>query len=713
MAGVAPINPKAQFFSPTGAPLANGTVTVYLAGTTTPTNTWQNQSLSTLNTNPIQLDSRGEATVWLDSALTYKFVLANAGGAQQWTVDNISGALSGAAMIAAVGAGLIGFSHASSYSAGTVGAKLKQTVSVKDAPYNATGDGVTDDSAALQAAFTAVANTDTLLLVPAGTFKSTTALSALGVRRLQMDGEIYFSNNTDGLSIGRTTSITNDMARAHLRIRVRGPDALSTTPSIAGTTGVICRGMWRSEVTAHVDGFEYGFEHRMLSGEYVAGCTFNLTLRNSRVKLRFNSASTAFCSDNRYPGLVALKQNETMTPTIGVEWANNTAPSNNNIFDKAWLENNDTPIKFAGECGGNKFFNARLEGAGDIVFTTGGTNGGACNNLVTSDFPGDELSFWPSYTTDSPFPNWVDSATFPNERTLITEITWRDWYHRTTTANRNWMCPKLTAKDSGGFTFGGDYFDWATIDTTARSFTITNFDEGYFDVPVQTGDQFFLGIHHDVSSVASNATIIKLEALDASKVALTTLAAGQLPYIGTTRASPVGHSGTSNTVNIQNDRARQSTGVRVNRSEVKWMRVRLMYSVKFYKVDLFAVHDRYSRPRPDASSVAYLDFKYIDSWSETPDHTGQIGRLRGVEFAAIGIEGKWRGIGYRSGRATLAAGTVTVSLGFTMPSSAYSVLVSGYANETVYVSAKTTTTFTIASSNAASTGQVEYLVIAP
>lgn len=90
MAGAPPVSPKVQFTSSTGAPLANGTVTVYLAGTTTLTDTWQDKDLTVLNTNPITLDSRGEALVWLDTTKTYKFLLKNAGGATQWTVDNIT-----------------------------------------------------------------------------------------------------------------------------------------------------------------------------------------------------------------------------------------------------------------------------------------------------------------------------------------------------------------------------------------------------------------------------------------------------------------------------------------------------------------------------------------------------------------------------------------------------------------------------------------------
>jgi len=52
----------------------------------------------------------------------------------------------------AKGAGQVGYSAALAYAAGTVGAKLREVVSVKDAPFNATGNGVTDDYTAIQAA---------------------------------------------------------------------------------------------------------------------------------------------------------------------------------------------------------------------------------------------------------------------------------------------------------------------------------------------------------------------------------------------------------------------------------------------------------------------------------------------------------------------------------------------------------------------------------
>ena len=110
MTGVIATIPKFSF-SANGVPMVLGTLTVYLAGTTTPTDTWQDQALTTLNTNPVVLDSRGECVLWLDSTKSYKFVLKNAGGVTQWTQDNISGVdahLRGD-LAASSGASLVGY----------------------------------------------------------------------------------------------------------------------------------------------------------------------------------------------------------------------------------------------------------------------------------------------------------------------------------------------------------------------------------------------------------------------------------------------------------------------------------------------------------------------------------------------------------------------------------------------------------------------------
>ena len=80
--------PKLQFFDANGAPLVGGLLYTYEAGSTTPLTSYTDSTGVSANTNPIVLDSRGEANVWL-GADSYKLALYTSVGVLIWTVDNI------------------------------------------------------------------------------------------------------------------------------------------------------------------------------------------------------------------------------------------------------------------------------------------------------------------------------------------------------------------------------------------------------------------------------------------------------------------------------------------------------------------------------------------------------------------------------------------------------------------------------------------------
>lgn len=86
MASLLPV-PKARFFDANGEPLAGGKVFTYQAGTNVLQSSYTDQSGLVANTNPVILDARGEANIWLVG--TYKVVLQDSAGVQQWSVDNI------------------------------------------------------------------------------------------------------------------------------------------------------------------------------------------------------------------------------------------------------------------------------------------------------------------------------------------------------------------------------------------------------------------------------------------------------------------------------------------------------------------------------------------------------------------------------------------------------------------------------------------------
>jgi len=146
---------KQQFFDANGNPLAGGKLYTYTAGTTSPVVTYVDSAGVTTNTNPIILDSRGEANVWLGTG-TFKFKLMSATDVEIWTVDNIPGAPSSNAALVALaasnGSSLVGFIQSGTGAvASTVQTKLRESVSVKD--FGAVGVG--DETAAIQAALTA------------------------------------------------------------------------------------------------------------------------------------------------------------------------------------------------------------------------------------------------------------------------------------------------------------------------------------------------------------------------------------------------------------------------------------------------------------------------------------------------------------------------------------------------------------------------------
>ncbi len=91
MATISP-TPKLQFLDANGNPLSYGLVYTYVAGTTNPKQTWIDAAESAANTNPILLDSRGQADVWLSAGESYKFVVMNSSSVLQYTVDNVTAA---------------------------------------------------------------------------------------------------------------------------------------------------------------------------------------------------------------------------------------------------------------------------------------------------------------------------------------------------------------------------------------------------------------------------------------------------------------------------------------------------------------------------------------------------------------------------------------------------------------------------------------------
>lgn len=213
-----------QLFNNSGVPLAGGLLYTYAAGTTTPATTYTSSSGSTPNSNPIVLDSAGRtpAQIWLDSGSNYKFILRDSTGVLIWTNDNIPGSTAASAvsysptgnftattvqgaldeLATSSGANIIKYNQgATGAVTRTVKSKLQDVVSVKD--FGATGDGTTDDTAAIQAAVNALsqAGVGGVVRFPAGTYKVTSNINITWPNGSNANAPAHVTLEGDGADI--------------------------------------------------------------------------------------------------------------------------------------------------------------------------------------------------------------------------------------------------------------------------------------------------------------------------------------------------------------------------------------------------------------------------------------------------------------------------------------------------------------------------------
>ena len=192
-----------QFFDNNGVPLAGGKIYTYAAGTTTPLATYTARDGVTPNANPIILDAAGRTPqqVWSTEGLLYKYVVATSTDVVIRTWDNIGGSVVASDLAQdlantsdnAKGDALIGFkqSNAAGFLTGavarTVNTKLQENLSVKD--FGAVGNGVTNDTTAVQAAINAVVSAGGgSVYFPAGTYLCNVTVNSVYPVTLYGDG---------------------------------------------------------------------------------------------------------------------------------------------------------------------------------------------------------------------------------------------------------------------------------------------------------------------------------------------------------------------------------------------------------------------------------------------------------------------------------------------------------------------------------------------
>lgn len=237
-------------------------VSFFLTGTTTPTPVYTTSALSVAHTQPVQADSGGVlATVYLDPSIVYKASVYDQNDVLQYTVDPVNDAV--------VSQAIIGISlwprTAAEISAGVTPTNYAYQPYTPER-YGAVGDGSTNDTVAVQAAFSAVPEHETV--------------------RLSRNYAIKNSGCT-------ITDKSNICVVGPGMMKLSGADVDAVLIKLVGTCdnvnirGVRFEGAGNSGATY----FQYGVysnSGQTLSGIMVEGCTF----KNLNAAISFNAASS-------------------------------------------------------------------------------------------------------------------------------------------------------------------------------------------------------------------------------------------------------------------------------------------------------------------------------------------------------------------------------------------------------------------------------------
>jgi hypothetical protein len=231
---------KSQFIDSNGAPLAGGQVFYYAPGTTNPVNTYQDSSGTVPNTNPVVLDSNGQAVIW--GSGSFRQVVQNSAGVTIWD-QVVQSADSGFVLFQSnladpslVGNGDALVAVKQPYS-GAVSRnqhqKNAERISIKD--FGAKGDGATNDSPAFQAAENACAAGTVLnVFIPDGTYLLNTNVTAgPGTINWQFSGGASLSGT--GTLAHQASSMTYN-ATPNVSKRMSVWHGTAANPTTDGTT---------------------------------------------------------------------------------------------------------------------------------------------------------------------------------------------------------------------------------------------------------------------------------------------------------------------------------------------------------------------------------------------------------------------------------------------------------------------------------------------
>jgi len=266
-----------QFFTDTGVPLSGGKLYSYAAGTTTPQTTYTSASGATPLANPIILNSAGRVPtgeIWLTAGSNYKFVLATSLDVTIATWDNITG-INGTG----IASNAINIQYDPPFTNGVstnVQAKLSQYVTAED--FGAVGDGVANDTTALQNAIDAL--TSGQILVMEGNYKITTGLTITNKSRIRLTGKgrVFFSSAPSSAYMFLMVGTIDDLEIDGLTLVGDGNSGYSQG-AIGNNSGQIISNTRFHDLNIY--NINVGISHNAnLGGSYTNGWCYNNYLEN-------------------------------------------------------------------------------------------------------------------------------------------------------------------------------------------------------------------------------------------------------------------------------------------------------------------------------------------------------------------------------------------------------------------------------------------------
>lgn len=175
MAILSPV-PRLQFLDILGNIASGFKLFTFLPDGTTPQITYADAAQTVANANPIILDSRGEAVVFLPESSTFTYRLENASGVTQYTQAGIAAPATSSTFSGTSGSASIGHIGSETGSVAiTVQSKLRAQLFAKE-DFGATGDGATDDTNALKAFYDACILTGKVGYIGPGTYQVTAGI---------------------------------------------------------------------------------------------------------------------------------------------------------------------------------------------------------------------------------------------------------------------------------------------------------------------------------------------------------------------------------------------------------------------------------------------------------------------------------------------------------------------------------------------------------